>query len=625
MAPAYVQGSTDVRSQTLDEPLVEETIANRLAAVVAKYPDRVAVLSNQGKLTYRQIDEQSDAVAITFRDLGFRPADRVAVCLGNLAEYVVVIHACAKLGAIVVPMSTAYTEVQLVSAINHITASCLVLSTDISLPYKDPKSAHELFGGIIPKESRNSKVPSLRHLLVIDNSPSKCHREAFSEAVWFDDVLDHNCGKKFQQKAKLTPSDVINIQFTSGTTSSPKAACLTHKSLLNNAIVTGNRLNLTELDVLCCAPPIYHAFAMSLGVLSTMAFGCTLLLPSESFSPKAVVDSIINHQATVIYGVPTMFLAELEEAAQRGLGSSSFSSLRTGLIAGSIVPPVLRARLKEKMNLSGLLNMYGMTELSPSVSTTCFNDEIERHHNTVGTTLPHTEIRIVSRDNYHRTLQRGERGELLIGGYLLMKGYWEDEKRTSEALIIETDMHPDGSGSFQGSKTWLRTGDEAVIRPDSMLQITGRIKDIIIRGGENIYPSEIENFLLQHDLINSVAVVGLPDDRYGEIVSAFVIPHENALISQCHDISSFDLRARSEPLAGVNNGPTGTILTGEDIRCMVRGTLGRSSAPKYIFWVSKIPLTATGKTEKYKLREIGEMELRRRAESVVVGHQGVRS
>ncbi|KAF3180340.1 hypothetical protein TWF788_006853 [Orbilia oligospora] len=277
------------------------------------------------------------------------------------------------------------------------------------------------------------------------------------------------------------------------------------------------------------------------------------------------------------------------------------------------------------MNLSGLLNMYGMTELSPSVSTTCLDDEIEKHHKTVGTALPHTEIRIVSRDNYHQTLQRGERGEILVGGYLLMKGYWKDEQRTSEALIIETEIHPDRSGSFQGSKTWLRTGDEAVIRPDGRLQITGRIKDIIIRGGENIYPSEIENLLLQHDLINSVAAVGLQDDRYGEIVSAFVVPHGNTLISQCRDISSFDLRARSEPLAGVDNGPTGSILTGEDIRCMVRGTLGRSSAPKYIFWVSKIPLTATGKIEKYKLREIGEMEIRRRAENVILRHEGVHS
>ncbi|KAK6504592.1 hypothetical protein TWF481_006531 [Arthrobotrys musiformis] len=618
MAPAYVQGPIDV-------PLVEETIANRLATVVAKYPDRVAVLSSKGKLTYSQIDLQSDAIAISLRDSGLRPSDRVAICIGNLAEYVVLIHACAKLGAVVVPMSTAYTEVQLVSAINHITASCLVLSTDISLPYKSPKSAHELFGGIIPKENRRNKVPSVKQLLVIDNSPSRCYRGAFPDALWFDDVLNEKSGQKFQPQTKLTPSDIINIQFTSGTTSSPKAACLTHKGLLNNAIITGNRLNLTELDVLCCVPPIYHAFALSLGVLSTMAFGCTLLLPSESFNPKAVVDSIIDHQATVIYGVPTMFLAELEEAAQRGLGSSSFSSLRTGLIAGSIVPPVLRAKLKERMNLSGLLNMYGMTELSPSVSTTCFDDDVEKHHNTVGTVLPHTEIRIVSRDDCHQTLRKGERGELLIGGYLLMKGYWEDEKRTLEALVMETGAHRGGLCPSQGPKTWLRTGDEAVIRSDGRLQITGRIKDIIIRGGENIYPSEIENLLLQHDLINGVAVVGLPDDRYGEIIAAFIIPHENALVSQHHDTSAFDLRTGSNPLPCVDSRATGTILTGEDIRCMVRSTLGKSSAPKYIFWTSKIPLTATGKTEKYKLREIGEIELRKRAEDPAVGQQAVRS
>ncbi|RVD82148.1 uncharacterized protein DFL_006582 [Arthrobotrys flagrans] len=497
-------------------------------------------------------------------------------------------------------MSTAYTEIQLVSAINHITASCLVLSTEVSLPYKTPKSAQELFGGLISKGDRNNKTPSLKQLLVIDKSPSARHRETFLDAVWFYNAITEYCGQEFKRRTTLHPSDIINIQFTSGTTSTPKAACLTHKSLLNNAILVGDRLKLTEVDVLCCAPPIYHAFAFSLGVISTMAF---------------------EHSATVIYGVPTMFLAELEEANQRSLESSSFSSLRTGLIGGSIVPPILRAQLKERMNLSGLLNMYGMTELSPTVCTTCWDDEIEKHHNTVGAVLPHTEIKIVSRNNYHQTLRRGERGELLIRGYLLMKGYWEDEKKTSEAFIIEADSNSDGLSLVREPTPWLRTGDEAVIRPDGMLQLTGRIKDIIIRGGENIYPSEIENLLLQHELISSVAVVGLPDDRYGEIVSAFVILHENVVISQCHDTMAFNLRATSESSISTRNESQGKVLTGEDIRDMVRATLGRSSAPKFIFWASQIPLTATGKIEKYKLREIGQAALRKRGEGVAPDKQ----
>ncbi|KAK6345705.1 hypothetical protein TWF718_007614 [Orbilia javanica] len=595
------------------EPLVEETIAHRLAAVVAKYPSRIAVLTGERKLTYKQVDEQSDAIANFLSDSGIRASDRVAICLGNLAEYVVVIYACVKLGAVVVPMSTAYTEVQIVSVINHITASCLVLSTDISLPYKAPKPANELFGGLVLEEERIRRTPSLKQLLVIEKTPSTHTRQIFSGAAWFHDVLKEYHGKGLKKRTMLQSSDIINIQFTSGTTSTPKAACLTHKGLLNNAILVGDRLKLTELDILCCAPPIYHAFAFSLGVFSTMAFGCALLLPSESFNPIAVIDSIIEHNATVVYGVPTMFLAELEEIDKRSLDKSAFSSLRTGLIGGSIVPPVLRAKLKEKMNLSGLLNMYGMTELSPTVCTTCLEDEIEKHHNTVGAVLPHTEIKIVSRDDCHQTLRRGERGELLIGGYLLMKGYWEDEKRTSEAFAIDNSQQTssDEPSSARKQKVWLRTGDEAVIRPDGMLKITGRIKDIIIRGGENIYPSEIENLLLQHKLISSIAVVGLPDDRYGEIVSAFIIPHEDAVVSQSSDAIDLDSRVALKPPSGMCNQFLQNVLTGDEIRDMVRVTLGRSSAPKYIFWASQIPLTATGKTEKYKLKEIGQAALKR--------------
>ncbi|KAK6353815.1 hypothetical protein TWF730_008239 [Orbilia blumenaviensis] len=609
MALAYVQGPTN-------EPLLEETIAGRLATVATKSPDRIAILTSTARITYRQLDEQSDAIALSLHGLGLRPSDRVAACLGNLAEYVVVIYACAKLGAILVPLSTAYTETQLVSAINHISASCLVLSTEISMPYKAPKSAREHFGGVIAKESRNIKAPSLKHLLVIDNSLSKSHSEHFPDAIWYYDTLGKHHGQKFKQRTTLDPTDIISIQFTSGTTSAPKAACLTHRGLLNNAFLVGERMKLTQTDVLCCAPPIFHAFALVLGVLGTMAFGCTLLLPSESFSSKAVIDAVIEHSATVLYGVPTMFLAELEEAIQRSVESSSFSSLRTGLIGGSIIPPVLRAKLRDRMNLSGLLNMYGMTEASPITCTTCLDDDIEKHNNTVGSVLPHTELRVVSRSNCHQTLLRGKRGELLIGGYLVMKGYWEDEKRTSEAFVIEADNHSDGSNSTYKAKVWLRTGDEAVIRPDGMIQITGRIKDIIIRGGENIYPSEIENLLLQHELISSIAIVGLPDDHYGEVVSAFVIAHERAVIAQDHDMSAFDLRVKSKSSTSHGVGPSGTVLTEEDIRDKVRATLGRSSTPKFIFWVSQIPLTATGKIEKYKLRDIGQAALKKRSENL---------
>ncbi|KAK6533651.1 hypothetical protein TWF694_002585 [Orbilia ellipsospora] len=540
------------------------------------------------------------------KELGLRPHDRVAVCLGNTVEHVIIFYACAKLGVALVPLNPAYTETQIFGALNHISASCIILSTEISQPYKSPSPTKERLPILLSQSGRSQweGLPSLNNIILVNNSAKEYEIEDNTGIVWYHEVLARNLKQKFHQNKQLNPTDVINIQFTSGTTSTPKAACLTHTNILNNAHLVGNSMNLCQSDIICCAPPIFHCFGIVLGVLAAMTHGCTILFPSESFNPTAVLDAVSKHKATALYGVPTMFLAEVEGISQRSLDPGLFSSLRTGLIGGSIIAPTLRRRLRTCLNLSNLLNIYGMTESSPVCCMTRLTDDQETHHLTVGSVLPHTQIKIVSPDNPQRTLTKGERGELLISGFLVMKGYWKDPVKTAEALIQEHEQDSDDTN--KSSKMWLRTGDEAVMQPSGAIQITGRIKDTIIRGGENIYPSEIENILLQHDLVKSVAVVGLPDSRYGEVVGAFIVPKEGVFVSHACDaaLDNFDNVLDKYPALGPMTLDGG--FSGEDLRNWVKERLSKNCTPKFVFWISQMPLTASGKIEKYKLKEMGQ-------------------
>ncbi|KAF3905345.1 S-dihydroxybenzoyltransferase [Arthrobotrys entomopaga] len=427
--------------------------------------------------------------------------------------------------------------------------------------------------------------------------------DSFCNIHWYHQALDEYHKQALEQNPDLDPHDIINIQFTSGTTSSPKAACLTHINILNNAYFVGKNLSLTANDTICCAPPLFHCFGIVLGVLAAMTHGCNILLPSESFNPKDVLDAVIENDATVLYGVPTMFLAELEEISLRPPSQRKFPKLRTGLIGGSVVAPALRQRLQTDLNLSSLLNIYGMTESSPVCCMTRLDDKRETHFHSVGSVMPHTEIKIVSPENTQQTMMKEVRGELLISGYLVMKEYWEDERKTAEAFVIES---PNPSNVSEKSRVWLRTGDEAVMRLDGTIQITGRIKDTIIRAGENIYPSEVENILLRHELISSVAVVGLPDAYYGEVVAAFVVPHPHVEYLGSLGPSAFDLRQKPRKHIGQD---LLTFMTPEIIRSCVRASLSKNCVPKYVFWMSEFPLTASGKIEKYKLKSIGERVL----------------
>ncbi|KAL2842708.1 acetyl-CoA synthetase-like protein [Aspergillus pseudoustus] len=541
-------------------PLLPQTVGEIFANLVERFPDRTAIIARSRRISYRDLGALSDALAQGFLALGLQRSDRVAISLGNCIEYGVILYACLKIGAIVVPLNPAYTLTQLTSALDHISASVLVLSTEITLPYRRAQPTTTLINQLSEHISSSSSSSRLQNLILIENSEGRVNIPLVGPTVDYELLLEQHLGTKLPRQSDLDPGDVATIQFTSGTTSKPKAVCLTHRNILNNAFFVGQGMGLTERDVICCPPPLYHCFGLVLGLLASMTHGASLLFPSESFNAEATLAATVHHGATALYGVPTMFLAQLDLISRGLFAPSDFATLRTGVIGGSPIPRALRLQLHEKMNLSGLTNCYGLTESSPIVVQTEIHDTIDTKLSSVGRVLPHSAIRIAARDNPSQTLYCGEKGEIQISGYAIMQGYWGSEDETSKVLVQVGDI------------TWLRTGDEGLMASDGTIQITGRIKDIIIRGGENIYPAEIEDCLLKHDQVSCVSVVGLPDARYGETIAAFIQPRE-----------------------GVDD--------------WVRDTLAKSLVPRHVFWVSGMPLTTSGKIEKFRLREMGESYL----------------
>ncbi|BCS28415.1 putative NRPS-like protein biosynthetic cluster [Aspergillus puulaauensis] len=573
--------------------LLHQTVGENFSRQVKRSPGRIAIVAGTRRVSYQELDELSDALAQGFLTLGLRRSDRVAVSLGNCIEYGVILYACLKIGAIVVPLNPAYTLAQLTSALDHVSASLLVLSTEITLPYRNPKATAPLVSQLLDHISPSS---SLQHLLLLDNSDGRSDIPFFESTVDYEVLLEQHLGTKLLQQHGLDAGNVATIQFTSGTTSKPKAVCLTHRNILNNACLVGQGMCLTENDVICCPPPLYHCFGLVLGLLAAMTHGASLLFPSESFNAEATLKAIVQHSATALYGVPTMFLAELELISKGLFTASNFGTLRTGVIGGSPIPPALRLQLHEKMNLSGLTNCYGLTESSPIVVQTDVHDTLDTKMSSVGRVLPHSAIRIAARDNPCQTLYRGEKGEIQIAGYAVMHGYWESEEETRKAVIQV------------GDTSWLRTGDEGLMASDGTIQITGRIKDIIIRGGENIYPAEIEDCLLKHEQVSCASVVGLPDPRYGETIAAFIQHREGVTV--CIGDHDKDFSADLRATATVSS--TTSTLTAGQIRDWVRDTLGKSLVPRHVFWVSSMPLTTSGKIEKFRLQEMGVIHLNSR-------------
>ena len=556
MSSSYVHGASD-------QALLGETIGATFDRTVSEHGEREAlVVPYQGvRWTYAELARQVDALAAGLISLGLEPGDRVGIWSPNNFEWVVLQFAAAKAGLILVNINPGYRLPELEYALNAVGCKALVTAPALkSSNYIQMlrELAPEL-DSCAPGELRFERVPELRWVVRLGKDPSP-------GMLNYDDVAALARPKHFKRLARLAAKlqfdDPINIQFTSGTTGAPKAATLTHHNIVNNAYFVGRQMALSENDRMCIPVPMYHCFGMVLGTLCCVTHGATMVFASESFDPHAVLRVIDGEKCTVLHGVPTMFNAELDDER---FGEFDLSTLRTGIMAGAPCPVELMKRVMKQMHMREITIAYGMTETGPVSFQTHIDDPVWRRIDTVGRVLPHTEVKIV--DTEGRIVPRGTPGELLTRGYCVMRGYWNDAKQTAAAI---------------DSAHWMASGDQAVIDEHGYCQIVGRIKDMLIRGGENIYPREIEEFLYQHPKIDAVEVIGVPDEKYGEEICAWIKLHAGAQISA------------------------------EEIREFCRGKITHFKIPHYIKFVDEFPMTVTGKVQKYVMRERMSEELARR-------------
>ncbi|KAJ9298248.1 hypothetical protein DTO271G3_3853 [Paecilomyces variotii] len=516
--------------------------------------------------TYGDLEKESYRLAQGLLAVGIQKGDRVGIMAGNCEQYVSVFFAAAKVGAILVVLNNTYTPSEVYYALDHADIKFLFMSPTIGR-----HSLVEVLEKLGPHPQKNGTSKSLEEIVIV--------RGKYKDFGTYADVIERGSGLTpealLNREEQLSPHDVCNLQFTSGSTGNPKAAMLTHHNLVNNSRFIGDRMNFTAFDILCCPPPLFHCFGLVLGLLAVVTHGAKIVYPGETFDPKAVLNAISDERCTALHGVPTMFEAILALPRPEKFDSTS---LRTGIIAGAPVPRPLMKRLLEELNMTEFTSSYGLTEASP----TCFNafttDTIHTRLTTVGKVMPHASAKII--DAAGNTVPIGQRGELCMAGYQITKGYWNNPAKTAETMITDSD-----------GVTWLKTGDEASFNEQGYCTITGRFKDIIIRGGENIYPLEIEERLTAHPAITLSSVIGIPDPKYGEVVGAFI---------------------QIEP-EYQNKRPSD-----EDLRDWTREKLGRHKAPRYFFVFGEegvsvtVPVTGSGKVRKVDLRKMAAEVLERR-------------
>jgi fatty-acyl-CoA synthase len=529
-------------SGTSDRPLVGETIGANFEQTVARVPDSEALVScHQGlRYTYAELNDAVDRLATGMLRAGLQPDDRVGVWAPNRAEWVLTQFATAKLGVILVNINPAYRTSELQYALGQ--SGCRWI---VAAPGLKGSSFVDMVAEVRPK------LPALERAIFFETPE-------WDELASADGDSDHDALR--QIATQLDCDDPINIQYTSGTTGFPKGATLTHHNILNNARYAAGGLNYTEADRVCIPVPLYHCFGMVMGNLGSTTHGSCMVYPAETFEPEATLRACAEERCTSLYGVPTMFIAQLDHPDFSGF---DLGSLRTGIMAGSPCPIEVMKRVASDMGIGELSIAFGMTETSPVSTQTRVDDTLEHRCSTVGEVMPHTEIKIVD-PSTGRIQPRGEPGEFLARGYLVMRGYWNDPERTADAI--------DAGG-------WMHTGDLATMDDEGYVRIVGRIKDMIIRGGENVYPREIEEFLYTHPEIADVQVIGVPDERYGEELMAWVVPRPGAEL-------------------------------GEDaVKEFCRGKIAHFKVPRYIKFVDAFPMTVTGKVQKYKMREVAIDEL----------------
>ena len=527
------------------KPLLYQTIAQALDKAADKWGDKEAVVSpaQNRRLTYRQLQSAVDDMAAYFLSLGLKPGDRIGIWSPNNVEWTITQYAGAAIGLIVVNINPAYRLHELEYALNKVGCSALVLADRLKTSdyvAMMQQLTPDLFG-----LKGKSKCPALKHLLVIgeaENVPRFADVQGPATAKQLAAVQDI--------KATLQPEEAINIQFTSGTTGSPKGATLTHHNILNNGFFVGEAIRLTEQDRICVPVPLYHCFGMVMGNLAAVTHGAAVIYPAPAFEPDLTLKAVQDEKCTALYGVPTMFIAMLERAAE-----FDCSHLRTGIMAGAPCPVESMKQVISEMNMSEVTICYGMTETSPVSFQSSCDDTLERRVSTIGQVHPHVEVKVIDADG--RVLPVGEQGELCTRGYSVMRGYWDDEERSTGSI--------DADG-------WMHTGDLAVIDEAGYGKITGRLKDMIIRGGENIYPLEIEEFLRTHDAIVDAAVFGVPDSKYGEIVAAWINTTPDAPLSEA------------------------------DIKAFCKDNIAHYKVPAIIWFVDAFPMTVTGKIQKFEMR-----------------------
>ena len=543
---SYVHGGST-------QPLLGETLGACFDRIVGRFGEREAlVVRHQGiRWTYRELQRRTNNLAVSLLRLGLAPGDRIGIWSQNNAEWLLAQLATAKAGLILVNINPAYRGGELQYALNKVQCRALVVSPSFkSSNYLG--MLHELapeLRSCKPGKLVSAALPSLS--LVI-----RLGEERTAGMLNFDALLGDASAAELAQLesvgARLQFDDPINIQFTSGTTGQPKGATLTHHNILNNGYFVGAAMQFSEADRLCIPVPLYHCFGMVLGNLVCITHGATMVYPDESFNAESVLETIDAERCTALHGVPTMFIAMLEHPR---FAQFDLACLRTGMMAGAPCPAELMQKVIERMNMRQVTIGYGMTETSPISFQSSRDDSTEHRVSTVGRVLPHLEVKIV--DEHGRIVPHGVTGELLTRGYSVMRGYWDDDDRTSESI--------DAAG-------WMHSGDLATLDAEGYCRIVGRSKDMVIRGGENIYPREVEEYLYRHPKILDVQCVGVPDPKYGEELCAFII-----------------LRP-------------GTQSSVEEICDFCCGQIAHYKVPRYVKFVDSFPMTVTGKVQKFVLR-----------------------
>jgi fatty-acyl-CoA synthase len=520
-----------------DSPFLDSTLGDLLAATAERVPDALALVSRQQKqrFTYGQLLSEVDRTAAGLIDLGLLPGDRIGVWSSNCTEWILLQLAAARAGIVLVNVNPAYRSHELGYVLRKSRMKALFLWR------ADARANYQL----ILEQASPGNDDALRHAVYFDGETWQRIREGTPRPM-----------------AAIDPHDVVNIQYTSGTTGSPKGVLLTHHNLVNNGALFAEGLKYTDADRVCVPVPLYHCFGCVIGVIASVKAGAAIVLPAAGFDAGATLAAIAEERATSIYGVPTMFIAEL---AHPDFARFDLTSLRTGVMAGAPCPIEVMKRVLTEMHCPEITIAYGQTETSPGLTLSAVDDEVEKRVSTVGSAMANTELKIVCTETA-RIVDRGAQGEICARGYMIMKGYDQEPEATARTI------DPEG---------WLHTGDLGVMRPDGYLRVTGRAKDLVIRGGENIYPREVEEFLYTHPALAEVQVVGLPDERLGETLVAWVRLREG------HEADE------------------------DEIRTFCRGKIAHFKIPEFVRVVDSFPMTVTGKVQKFRIREI-EIEERGR-------------